>query len=144
MHLFPSVSGRRFLILLALWGVLSIGSFTQAEGFTVAYTPGNSVVLELSNIDDYINVTGPGVSTTNILSPQTIDFTSTIGDSGGEINVQLYNGGSGYTYTWELLVDGVVVATAGCGTRDKVGCDGNARTPGLVKGDTIHCEGSVR
>ena len=135
----PSPNCRHLPTLLALWGGLSIGSFTQAEDFTVSYNPGDSVVLELSNIDDYINVTGPGVSSTNITSPQSIDFTNTIGDSGGDINVQLYNAPSsgGYTYTWELLVDGVVAATAGCGVRNSVGCDGNASTSGLVKDDTI-------
>ena len=90
MPSFPSPNCGRLPTLLAFWGGLTIGSYTWAEDFTVSYNPGDSVVLELSNIDDYINVTGPGVSTTDIMSPQTIDFTNTNGDSGGDNNGQLF------------------------------------------------------
>jgi hypothetical protein len=69
MLLFSSPNCRRLPALLALWGGLSIGSFAQAEDFTVSYNAGDSIVLELSNIDDYITVTGPGVSTTSITTP---------------------------------------------------------------------------
>ena len=88
---------KRFVQCSSLCLLSYYPQLSRAVEVEVSYVPGDSVKVEVTNIDDSINITGPGISATGIDSNQTFDFTNTLGPQGGSINIQLVNGGGGYT-----------------------------------------------
>ena len=89
-------------------GLLSLlATPALADEFNVSYQIGDAVVLELWNIDDYVLVEGPSVDEASIVTrydfsgtneTRSLSFTDALAGSPETISIDLYNGGSGYTY----------------------------------------------
>lgn len=66
-----------------------------------------------------------------------IDLSAAIGSASALIDLSLTNTSSGYTYSWDLLVDDESVLSYSCGNFNVIGCDENATDQGVVRRDHI-------
>ena len=73
------------------------------------------------------------------IQPQstTIQVNDYLSTTGSTIELELFNGGSGYTMGWELIRDGEVLYSNSCGNFGSFGCANDSQSTGIVYSATI-------
>jgi hypothetical protein len=116
----------------------------ESGGGDSVTSTGNSYAIELDsfdglklrvhNVDTEFRVTVDGslLDKVNRGADKVIDL-GTVITSSSVANLDLYNYGDGYTYTWTLLRGGEELASETCGLNGFRGCDNNLYLDGLVK-----------
>ena len=132
------------LVIVAL--LVCVGLFkptdTVAAVIEVENLDSNAAfTLSLFKIDDEMTATifNDSVPTGELIAQQvfgsgsvTYDFTHLVDSGLNRINLLLYNGRSGYTLGWSVLVDGESIASFDCGVFNSFGCDNDAYTRGIA------------
>ena len=126
---------------------LNAGQKPESAVYFVRIKVDQKVELEISNIDDVIDV-----SMTDPEGRVVESYTANFGDtvsyavsdttlvSGTKLEIQLRNISLGYSFDWKLKVDGVIVEEAGCGRFNISGCSNDSEDMGVVYSATIKFE----
>jgi hypothetical protein len=132
------------LVIVAL--LVCVGFFKSTDAVAIPIDvlnlDSNAVfTLSLFKIDDEMTATifNDSLPTGEIFAQQgfgagpfAYDFTHLVDSGLNRINLSLYNGPSGYTLGWSVLVDGESIASFDCGVYNTFGCDNDAYTQGIA------------
>ncbi len=107
--------------------------------------------LRFYNVDDVLDafMTNADYSSVPVLSAGfmqdtgVVDITPFTRSGGNSLLLRLTNGGSGWTYGYQFLIDSAIREQDACGTVNVFGCNGNDQTSGVVWTHTISFDNCV-
>ena len=123
----------------------SDSSLDETDFYILSPNEDQTVLLKVSNIDNSMNISlkdSNGVlqhqATQGRSGSTSIIINDYLSFDGSTIEFELTNYSDGFTFTWELFVDGQLTYTNSCGINGLEGCAGNSLSTGVVYQASIY------